>query len=59
MMGDNYIGNDELGRVCHQKRINFELLLHKAGLDYLSDELYRKFAECGLGREVLIYARKI
>ena len=59
MMGDNYIGNDELGRICHQKRMNFELLLHKAGLDSLRDELYQKFSECGLGREVLIYARKI
>lgn len=59
MMGDNYIGNDELGRACHQKRMNFELLLHKSGLDSLRDELYQKFSECGLGREVLIYARKI
>jgi SAM-dependent methyltransferase len=59
MMGDNYIGNDELGRACHQKRMNFELLLHKAGLDNLRNELYQKFSECGLGREVLIYARKI
>ncbi|QWC98982.1 class I SAM-dependent methyltransferase [Polynucleobacter paneuropaeus] len=59
MMGDNYIGNDELGKICHQKRMNFELLLHKAGLDSLRDELYQKFSECGLGREVLIYARKI
>jgi hypothetical protein len=59
MMGDNYIENDVLGRACHEKRMNFELLLHKAGLDNLRDELYKKFSECGLGREVLIYARKI
>ena len=25
LMGDNYLGNDELGSVCHQKRMNFEL----------------------------------
>ena len=59
MMGDNYIENDDLGKSCHQKRMSFELLLHKAGLDNLRDELYKKFSECGLGREVLIYARKI
>lgn len=59
MMGDNYIGNNKLGSLCHQRRINFELLLHKAGLNSLKDDLYEKFGECGLGREALIYARKI
>jgi len=58
MMGDAYIGNDELGRQCHARRMNFELLMHKTGLTDLQEKIYEGFAELGLGREVLVYARK-
>lgn len=59
MMGDSYIGNDEVGKSCHKKRMNFEFLLNEAGLSDLKNNLYEKFAECELGREVIIYARKV
>jgi SAM-dependent methyltransferase len=58
LMGDNYIGNDELGRKCHGKRMRLEVNLKKAGLSGLKRTLYRSFAEVGLGREIQVIARK-
>jgi 2-polyprenyl-3-methyl-5-hydroxy-6-metoxy-1,4-benzoquinol methylase len=58
MMGDNYIGNDNLGRQCHKRRMNFELLMKKSGNDDSMGRMYEYFAQLGLGREILVYARK-
>lgn len=58
LMGDMYIGNDELGRSCHKKRMKFEQNLAKAGKLELKRSLYKKIAELGIGREIVIYARK-
>lgn len=58
MMGDNYIGNDTLGRQCHTKRMHFEMLMRKCGQDNTIQKMYENFAQLGLGREILVYARK-
>ncbi len=58
LMGDNYVGNDALGRSCHAKRKAFETHLTAAGRTPLKQALYRKLAELGLGREVYLIARK-
>lgn len=58
LMGDNYVGQDELGRACHKKRIRFETTLNKAGLNPLKRELYQAFTKLNLGREICIYAKK-
>ena len=58
MMGDNYVGNDDLGRECHAKRKTFELTMQKAGLTELKQSLYRSFANLGIGREIQVVARK-
>lgn len=58
LMGDNYIGNDELGRACHKKRINLELAMHKGGQGSLLADLYSALASKGVGREVVIYGKK-
>lgn len=56
LFGDQYIGNPELGRSCHNKRVSFEMLMEKHG----KAEKLRKFndalAELNLGRMVSIYA---
>lgn len=57
-MGDNYIGNDELGASCHNKRKVMETLLVQAGYSDLLDGLYQKFAELEIGREIILIARK-
>jgi len=54
LMGDNYVDNPEVGKQCHQKRVNFELSIPKE----LRRNLYNKLAELGLGRDCIIYARK-
>lgn len=58
IMGDNYIGNDQLGRLCHTKRKTLEINLEKAGLRELRHQLYRSFAEVGIGREIQIIGCK-
>jgi len=58
LMGDNYVGNDVLGRKCHKKREQFELSLNKGKYNDLKRRLYRCFAEMGIGREILIIGKK-
>lgn len=58
LMGENYIGDDVLGRKCHGKRKAFEQGLAKAGLNDLKRQLYRKLADIGIGREILIVGKK-
>lgn len=54
LMGDNYIGNGDLGRKCHGKRKLFEQNMARAGLSWIKKLLYQKLSEIGLGREVII-----
>ncbi len=58
LMGDNYVGNDRLGRECHKKRMNFEQNLARAEKIELKIELYSALANLGLGREIQIIASK-
>ncbi len=58
LMGDNYIGNDDLGRSCHYKRKTFEKNLVKAGMSDLKEKIYKSFAKLGIGREVQMIGRK-
>lgn len=58
LMGDNYVGNDEVGRAMHARRKHLEVTLERAGKSELKQEIYRRLAELGLGREAVIYARR-
>jgi SAM-dependent methyltransferase len=58
LMGDNYVGDDALGRQCHQRRKAFELNLIGAGRMDLLDRLYAAFSALDLGRELVFFARK-
>jgi len=58
LMGDNYAGDDALGRLCHEKRMLFELSFKKSKYNILKRELYKAFAALGIGREITIYGRK-
>ena len=53
LMGDNYIDKPKLGKVCHQKRINFELSIPKE----LRQNLYNQLAKLELGRQCILYAK--
>jgi 2-polyprenyl-3-methyl-5-hydroxy-6-metoxy-1,4-benzoquinol methylase len=57
LMGDRYVGNDLVGRQCHDKRKRFEHHLEQAGMGGLKRQLYRALATLGLGREAMIFGR--
>ena len=58
LMGDNYIGNDEQGRVCHTKRMNFEKAMNQSGSGKVLGNLYSALAQHAVGREVVMFASK-
>lgn len=58
LMGDNYVGNDPVGREAHGRRTTFEFNLAAGGRNDLKRDLYRRLAELGLGREIVLIARK-
>jgi len=57
LLGMNYIGNDELGRKCHQIRCNFEKTLDEVGLRQMRQEIYEVCQKHGIGKECVAYAR--
>jgi len=57
LFGDNYVGNDSVGKECHEKRKRFEMALSAAGYDQLRQKLYEAMSQLGLGRELIIYAK--
>jgi len=59
LMGENYVGNDVIGRECHGKRMNLEKTLFENNAGDLMASLYSKFSELNLGREIVMIARKI
>ena len=56
-MGDDYIDNDQIGKEAHRRRKNFEDLLVKQD-NNLKRKLYLEFAKLGIGREIVLYAKK-
>lgn len=58
LMGQNYVGDDTLGRACHQQRKNFELGLVSSGRSDLLGKIYSSLADAGVGREAVLFARK-
>ena len=58
MMGENYIGDQVLGRACHNRRKKFDLAFEAAGLTGSRRAFYRALAEAGLGREAVVIAVK-
>ncbi len=58
LMGDDYVGDAELGRACHNKRKQFDLLLERAGQGNLRRDVYELFAKLGLGREAIVIGKR-
>jgi len=58
LMGENYVGNDECGRKVHSMRKTFEKYLAMEGVSKFRAGLYKAFADLGIGREVVLFARK-
>jgi len=58
MMGEDYTGNPELGRACHNRRKRFDFAFESAGLRLARRTFYRALAESGMGREAVVLAVK-
>jgi hypothetical protein len=56
LFGDQYIGNSELGRECHNKRVRFEQLMEKHGKSEKLNMFYDSLAQLNLGRSISVYA---
>ena len=57
-MGDDYLKSEKIGKKIHQKRINLEMNLIVDENSGIKKEIYEKFAEIGIGRTAIIYAKK-
>tara|TARA_B110000438_G_scaffold301027_1_gene354868 strand:+ start:1502 stop:2398 length:897 start_codon:yes stop_codon:yes gene_type:complete len=58
LMGFDYINNSKIGLKKHQERIKFEQNLNEQNAQKLKQKIYQKFAEIGIGRRAIIYAKK-
>ena len=56
LMGDDYVGNDELGASVHQRRMALEIALERLGL---RRPLHDHLAAHGIGREAIVHARSL
>lgn len=53
LMGENYVNNPNMGKRCHNKRMNFEKNIDPI----IRRKLYSYFAKNGLGRSCIVYAK--
>lgn len=58
LMGDDYIGNDPLGRACHARRKRLDVNLAEPVLREFKKEMYRLMARHSIGREMIVFGRK-
>lgn len=54
----DYVTDPSLGPVAHQRRVEFENNLKKAGMTDVLDHFYRTLAVGGYGRDVMVVASK-
>jgi 2-polyprenyl-3-methyl-5-hydroxy-6-metoxy-1,4-benzoquinol methylase len=59
LMGDKYVGNRELGRLFHERRMAFEMNLRRLGRADVLESFYEAMASVDLGRQVTAYARRV
>lgn len=56
LFGDVYVGDNDLGRICHEKRVQFEYLMRKHGKQEKIRKLYEAFADLDIGRQAIIFS---
>jgi len=59
MMGLNYIGDDVVGRRIHGYRMELEKTFWNSGSVELKRKIYGALSGIGLGREIILFARKV
>jgi len=58
LFGLDYINNDKVGKKIHSMRMRFDSLLHSSNNNQLKRDMYQYFANMGIGREIIVYAKK-
>lgn len=58
LMGEDYIVHPEIGPKVHRQRVKFESVLEATGQSDLKHSFFEAMAEIGLGRNIVMYARK-
>ena len=54
LMGENYIGNPQVGSSCHARRVQFDLGIPSA----LRRKIYFALGQAGVGRDCLVFGKK-
>jgi len=57
LFGEQYVGHPKIGKTIHKKRVLFEKTLKKHDNDFKRN-LFRSFAEQGIGRDIIVYVEK-
>lgn len=57
--GMNYVADATLGRQAHAMRKRFEIAMEEGGLGNVKREFYRALGLRGLGREIVLFAKKV
>ena len=55
LMGENYIGNHQVGSSCHARRVQFDLAMQPE----LRRKVYSALATVGVGRDCLVFGKNI
>jgi SAM-dependent methyltransferase len=58
LMGERYVGDDNLGRRCHHMRTRLDIMLEDRRLRAFKKEMYDLMARHGIGREAVVFGRK-
>jgi len=58
LMGMNYLQNSKIGTQVHKSRMEMENNFTKVGQTKLKRSIYQFFASLGIGRTLIIYAKK-
>jgi SAM-dependent methyltransferase len=53
LMGDDYVGNEEVGSACHQRRVRFENAIDPD----LRRRMYTAMASAGVSRDCLVFGK--
>jgi hypothetical protein len=57
LMGDDYIGNQEIGREAHQRRKKLEFSFYNSGNIEILNNLYEQMTKLGIGRELVFFSK--
>ena len=58
LMGEDYIGNDKVGRKMHKYRMKMEKVFNDSNNNDFKRKIFDQFAEIGIGRELTMIGKK-